>query len=318
MNPCRICHEPGPRLIGQYKPYHEFQAFDVFDCKRCQCRFVWRKDAVHESMHAANHSPYVLQKDLAKKIARFYQAAEVDQARKYLSKTLKYRFIIDQIVLDPKTKMLEFGCSLGYLTSYFLMQNMDIVGVDISRTAISQATRLFGPHFQLMDDNFFDQNNNQFDYVFHTGTIGCVEDPIQFTKQTLNLLKPGGKLLFNAPDKIASMEMESIWVKGTPPPDLITLFDHDFWNRFFQDDALVSVTYEPYPHLSNAKKTWIRLLKRRYLSLEPKQMYAANPNTPSLLKAQLPLLLPLYLLSKLNLIHQYRADYGMFVILTKK
>ena len=157
------------------------------------------------------------------------------EAKNYLSKTQKYRFIIDEMGRDPGLKILELGCALGYLTAFFLMQDKDILGIDISKTAVSQASRLFGPHFQLMDDDFFIQNSRQFDCVFHTGTIGCVDDPIDFTKKALGLLKPGGKLLFNTPDAKAAIEMQAIWVNGTPPPDLITLFDETFWRRCFQD-----------------------------------------------------------------------------------
>ena len=318
LSSCRICQAPESKTIGQFKPYQEFQTFEVFECESCRCRFVWRKEAVHESMHAAINSPYAPQKKLAEKIAGFYRKKEIKKAKNYLSRIHKYRFIIDHIALDPEAKLLEFGCALGYLTSYFLMQNMDIVGIDISKTAILQAIELFGHHFQLMQDDFFDKNKNQFDYVFHTGTIGCVQDPIYFTKQALRLLKPGGYLLFNAPDKKAASEMEAIWVNDPPPPDLITLFDETFWNRYFHDCADVFVTHEPYSHISNAKKTLNHLLRRSYLSLELKQMYSANQRRSSLMKAKFLPALPLLILSKLNLIHHFRNEFGMFVILTKK
>ncbi len=303
--------------MGQFKPYQEFHTFEVFECESCRCQFAWRKEAVHESMHAANNSPYTSQKKLAEKMARFHQKKEPEKAKKYLSKILKYRFIIDQIVLDPEAKLLEFGCALGYLTSYFLMQNMDIVGIDISKTAILRAIQLFGHHFQLLEDDFFHKNSNQFDYVFHTGTIGCVQNPIHFTKQALHLLKPGGYLLFNAPDKKAATEMEAIWVNDPPPPDLITLFDENFWNRYFHECADVSITHEPYSHGGNAKKTLNRLLKRNYLSLESKHMYSAQRGL-SLAKVNILFALPLYILSKFNLIHHFRNEFGMFVVLKKK
>ena len=247
-----------------------------------------------------------------------YQKKEIQKAKNYLSKTQKYRFIIDEMGRDPGIKILELGCALGYLTAFFLMQEKDILGIDISNTAVSQARRLFGPHFQLMDDEFFNQNSSQFDVVFHTGTIGCVDHPIDFTKKTLGLIKPGGKLLFNTPDVKAAKEMGAIWVNGTPPPDLITLFDDSFWRRYFQDYAEVSVVYEPYSHKVNAQKLLKRLFKQKYLSQEPVQMFAKSQTKRLIPMVQFLISLPVFVLSKVNLLPHFRNEFGMFVILTKK
>ena len=318
MSQCRICNAPEPKTIGQYRPYQELQSFEVFDCETCGCRFVWRKEAVHETMHAADNSPYAFHKKLAQRMSAFYQKKEIKKAKKFLSKTKKYRFIIDEMGRDPEIKILELGCALGYLTAFFLMQGKDILGIDISNTAVSQASRLFGPHFQLMDDEFFIQNSSQFDFVFHTGTIGCVDDPIDFTKKALGLLKPGGKLLFNTPDVKAAREMQAIWVKGTPPPDLITLFDESFWRLYFQDYAEVSVVYEPYSHRVNAQKLLKRLFKLKYLSPESVQMFAESRPKRFISMVQFLVSLPVLVLSKVNLLPHFRNEFGMFVILTKK
>ena len=318
MSHCRICNTPDPKPVGLYRPYQELQSFEIFDCETCGCRFVWRKEAVHETMHAADNSPYAFHKKIAQRMFALYQKKEITKAKRYLSKTQKYRFIIDEMGGDPEIKILELGCALGYLTAFFLMQEKDILGIDISNTAVSNARRLFGPHFQLMDDDFFIQNSRQFDFVFHTGTIGCVDDPIDFTKKTLGLLKPGGKLLFNAPDVKAAKEMDAIWVNGTPPPDLITLFDESFWRRYFQDYAEVSVVYEPYSHKVNAQKLVKRLLKHQYLPREPVQMFAANSPRRLIPMVQFLVSLPVVFLSKVNLIPHLRNEFGMFVIVTKK
>jgi SAM-dependent methyltransferase len=249
---------------------------------------------------------------------RYYEKNHIEKARKFLSQYKKYQFIIDQIVLEPNTKLIEYGCSLGYLTSFFLMKHIDIIGVDISNSAVTQANKLFGPYFQRVDNKFFKKYRHHYDYVFHTGTIGCVQHPIQFTKQILTLLKPGGKLLFNAPDKKAASEMGAIWIKGTPPPDLITLFDDSFWSKFFSDLAAVKVSYEPYSHVSNAKKALNRFFRRHYLGRENALMYSTDLGVSSALKIESLLYPILYAFSKLKLVPTYRNEYGMFVSLTKK
>ena len=39
-----------------------------------------------------------------------------------------------------------------------------------------------------------------YDFIYHVGMIGCVSDPVKLTRELLALLKPGGILLFNAPN----------------------------------------------------------------------------------------------------------------------
>ena len=83
-----------------------------------------------------------------------------------------------------------------------------------------------------------------YDVIFHVGTIGCVADPVGMTRQWLDLLKPGGRLLFNAPNRDGCTLRDQLWFESAPPPDLVTLFPPGFWRDHFGDAALVSEKIE--------------------------------------------------------------------------
>lgn len=323
MNLCRICRYKRAKSVGYFRPYSDLDGFEVFDCLDCGCRFVWRKEEVHEGMHASKYSPYSFHEKIANEVSEYFHNNQLHSLKQYLSKTPKFRFVIDRISqVNKNAKIFELGCSLGYLTSYFILARYDVIGADISSTAIQKARSYFGKHFIGIDKQFYDQANC-FDFVYHLGTIGCVNNPIAFTKVSLNLLRPGGKLLFNAPDVKAAREMGAIWNNSTPPPDLITLFDESFWENQFKDLADVDITYEPYCHYSNAAKHIDKLLNRPYLDPKPKLFHKmVFPKASDKLRVKRILrrimIQLFYYLSKLNIIHQYKPEFGMFVSLTKK
>jgi hypothetical protein len=59
------------------------------------------------------------------------------------------------------------------------------------------------------------------------------------TNGLFDLLKPGGQLLFNAPNVEACLLKAQLWVDASPPPDVVTLFRPGFWSDRFSGRAKV-------------------------------------------------------------------------------
>ena len=97
---------------------------------------------------------------------------------------------------------------------------------------------MFGDHFTPANSPSVAENG-PYDAIYHVGTIGCVDDPMRMTKQLLSLLKPGGQLLFNAPNAAACWLAEQLWLDAAPPPDVVTLFRAGFWQEQFSSIAEV-------------------------------------------------------------------------------
>jgi SAM-dependent methyltransferase len=164
--------------------------------------------------------------------------------RAALSEGSKYRFIIDEVDRTPAgIRILEIGSSRGHLTSYFILTGRDIIGVDISPEAIATAKADFGDRFVLAGDPSI-ETRAPYDVIFHVGTIGCVADPIGMTRQWLGLLKPGGRLLFNAPNREGCLLRDQLWFESAPPPDVVTLFPPGLWRARLSDVAVVSEKIE--------------------------------------------------------------------------
>lgn len=241
---CRICGSASVREVGVFPFYRDYQAA-VFDCTGCGCRFAGHDPLVHERLHGSD-STYHWHTKVQHAITAFRDAGDQAGLAGYLrARDERVRFIDDALrTLPVPSRILEIGCSRGYLSALLLQRGHQVLGTDVSTTALAAARAAFGDHFCQPGDPRV-QQGGAWDAIVHAGTIGCVDQPLLLTRQWLSMLRPGGLLVFNAPNREASDLLGTPWVSGTTPPDLVTLFPPDFWTGHFSDQADVSVTIRP-------------------------------------------------------------------------
>jgi len=237
---CRVCGSTAITKRGEVE-YLEGMRCAVYDCGGCSCRFTPHLAGVHDRMHQQPTISYYQEYiELADRCAALFRANDTAGLRRELSEAAKYRFVIERIDRLPQgAKLLEIGCARGHLTSYAILAGRDVRGVDVSPEAIASARSLFGDHFAV-GGTAEATAGGPFDVIYHVGLIGCVADPIGLTRSLLGLLRPGGELLFNAPNREALHLRGQLWFDSAPPPELVTLFPEGFWRRRFSDSAGVS------------------------------------------------------------------------------
>ncbi len=237
---CRVCGSENVQLAGALSPYADVSV-DIYDCGTCRCRFAPHDDSIHDKLHATGAGGYTIHDVASQQANSFCQRGDLAGLRRFLLTRSTYRFVIEQIERhQPVRDIAEFGCSCGALSSYFIKSGYEFTGVDVSAHAVSLARERFGPHFSTLDE-FAELPSRTFDAVFHTGTIGCVEDPLRFTNELLDLVRPGGLLVFNCPNVELCHLQHETWIPGARPPDLVTLFDARMWENMFHDQARVNV-----------------------------------------------------------------------------
>ena len=238
---CRICATEGcvGHLGAVTSPAGGMHK--VYACEACGSRFAEHDPAVYEALHASASSVYGWQDEIAATAERLFAAKDRSGLKAYLSMLPKNAFVIETIEAMPDCRrVMELGCSRGYLTGYFILAGYDVVGVDVSSTAVEAAARRFGPHFFLPGAGPVRQRE-PFDAIYHVGTIGCVGDPAGFTNRLIGMLRPEGILVFNAPNAAACRARGTLWPQSAPPPDVVTLFDESFWQRLFSASCEVEV-----------------------------------------------------------------------------
>ena len=241
MIACRICGSQQLTLAGRVEYLQGFP-HDVYDCGACGCRLTTHDATAHDALHTRPAIAYYAEyQELADRNRGWFRAGDAASLRAELSRSTKYRFIIERVSRQPQAaRLLEVGCARGHLTAYFLLTGRPILGVDVSAEAIAPARAAFGDHFAVG----LEAAQPPYDVIYHVGLIGCVADPIALTRRLLAMLKPGGTLLFNAPNRDALRGDGQLWLDSAPPPDLVTLFPPGFWRSRFGDVAAVTEDIE--------------------------------------------------------------------------
>jgi SAM-dependent methyltransferase len=240
--PCRICGAAAAVGIGTVE-YLEGLPCEILDCAACGCRWTPPDATVHPRMHRQPAiSYYADYGTLLEQCRTLVQARDAGGLHRVLSGHTKYRFVLDRLQqLAPGARVLEWGCSRGYLTAASILAGRPVLGVDVSADAIAAARAAFGDHFACVDSPRIDAGA-PYDAIYHVGLIGCVPDPVGLTHRLLTLLKPGGRLFFNAPNRDALFRLNQLWFDSAPAPELITLFPGGFFQRRFGEIARVVET----------------------------------------------------------------------------
>jgi SAM-dependent methyltransferase len=243
LSRCRICGSLNITKQGEVEFYFGY-AWPIYDCDCCGCRFTRHDDSTYDLLYSEQSSCYSRYTGHAGICKRLFDQGDLAGLRTELSSGSKYRFIIEAIDCEPaKARILEIGSSRGHLTSYFILAGREITGTDVSPNAIATAKANFGDYFVQAGDTLIEARA-PYDVIFHVGTIGCVADPVGLTKLWLDLLKPKGRLLFNAPNRDGCTLSDQLWFETAPPPDVVTLFPPGFWRDRFGDTAVVSEDIE--------------------------------------------------------------------------
>lgn len=143
------------------------------------------------------------------------------------------------------------------------------------------------------------------------------------------MLKPGGKLLFNAPNALACWLKGQLWIDFAPPPDVVTLYEPGFWTRFFSDEAFVTEEIENCP-ADYSLRIWLRKYMYRWRPPRTRSLndgvgyYRDGPPQepgalPSLRSAIEKGVLKIgFKLGAMSLVPSQAAPFGLYVTLTKK
>ena len=314
---CGICGSNNQKYLDTFYPfYDESWGFEIIQCCECGTRYTKREKIInyHEMLHKVGCS-YESQYRIAEVVKNYLGKGQIKSAIQYLRKSAwKYGHILDIITRKKaEGKVLEVGCSTGYMTAVLNKIGYSAEGVDISDTAVDFARKIFGPFFNIRPQEM------KYDIIFHLGLIGCVDSPKEFLLSYLRMMNPGGVMIFNAPNVEAVTQIGELWV-DTPPPNVIYLFKESSFRKMLEKNYHVEIS-KIKSKSQIVRKSISKLLHRPY-SVYPqifkrysREIIVRNNNYAKRLSGRI-LKNALSLLYHLNILHEYYDDYGLFVTVT--
>ena len=100
--------------------------------------------------------------------------------------------------IRPGLDILEIGCSSGFMLNAFRQKGLHCVGVEPSGEFIEFLCSNGHEAYQTLE-LLIENHSEPFDLIVHFFVFEHIRDPFQFLRQSLNLLKSGGKIIAEIP-----------------------------------------------------------------------------------------------------------------------
>jgi SAM-dependent methyltransferase len=218
---CLLCGGPTELRHSEYPGYQEPQTFKIYYCPSCNSAFSLPRietEELYENIYKKG--------EIVPGYDRYWEYAKavkkITNPLKYLAGTEATYWGVSEalsfFVRDKKSsKILEIGSGLGYLTYSLIKSGYDVVGLDISQTAVKQAIENFGNHYICANIlEYARKNLEAFDIVILTEVIEHIDEPINFLESVYKILKPAGKVIITTPNK-SFYPIDIIWATELPP-----------------------------------------------------------------------------------------------------
>jgi len=133
-------------------------------------------------------------------------------------------YLINRFNIQKGDLFLEIGCGRGDFLQEFSNAGMKCSGIDLDPDAQNHSPSI---DIKLVDitKDLFPFEDNTFDIIYHKSVIEHVYSPIHLMKESLRVLKPGGKLIILTPDWVSQMKVFYEDITHCRPYDISALND---------------------------------------------------------------------------------------------
>lgn len=230
---CLFCGKEATLIKNNLSGYQEPDVFNIYGCPTCHTDFSFpRVETTMIYDHIYSNAKNVPGYDRYWRFMKLIKKS--NNPLKVLSNVEDTYWGVKEALLkvveDKATKkILEVGSGLGYLTYSLIKAGYNIVGMDISETAVQKAKTIFGDYYICAD--LFEIARTQaesFDVIILTEVIEHVNRPLEFIEAIKQLLKPGGHAIITTPNK-SLFPSAILWATDLPPV-------HCWW---FSEDSMI-------------------------------------------------------------------------------
>lgn len=218
---CLLCGGTAKLRHDKYPGYQEPFTYKIYHCKTCFAGFSLPMEdstVIYENIYKNG--------DKVPGYNRYWRYAKninkISRSLDYLAQNdddyWSVKKALEMFVKDKQsTQILEIGSGLGYLTYSLIKADYNVIGLDVSQTAVNLAADTFGDHFICKDlFEYAGAHPESYDIVILTEVIEHVNNPLDFIDAIIRLLKPGGRAIITTPNK-SFYPSDVIWASDLPP-----------------------------------------------------------------------------------------------------
>jgi len=212
---CPIC-EQGKNFAFIRDLEKDDSKYSLYQCSECQVQFWLPLEIPKLSWY--EEKAFRIKNIIKPEICRGYH-------KKFLQKHKSF---------TKGTKVLDLGCAAGEFIAELEKRGCEVWGVDFDKENIRIAREYFNLKnvFALSFEDFFKKTDlPKFDIISFWAVIGYLDKPIEFIQNVKNLLKPGGLIVFDAPDRERMLANLNHW---DFPPHYFTRWNKEAVSKLFK------------------------------------------------------------------------------------
>ena len=167
--------------------------------------------------------------------------------------------------LKNSSRVLDVGCGYGaFIERLRQNESIEVIGIEQNKNAIEFASKINLPVFDLTLEQISENHKEYFDIVSAFQVLEHVTDPLQFLKDLITLIKPGGKLIISVPNPESFTQYANKNLLDQPPHHM-----HRWNKRTFSrlhriiPIKLVKIKFEP---LATYHVNWFLGIQRSRIS----------------------------------------------------
>lgn len=111
--------------------------------------------------------------------------------------TRRWKFLSD--FAKPKMKLLEIGCSTGFMLDFFKKNGLDVMGIELSDEFVPFLKNRGYEIFLSLEDLIDLNPGLKFDIITHYFVFEHIRNPFDFLEKSYQLLNKGGWIIMEVP-----------------------------------------------------------------------------------------------------------------------
>lgn len=173
------------------------ERFELRQCPRCHVQFFWPPAAGSEELYQAlQHFDWY-----------------------YMPRKWEHDVALGDIA--PGDRVLEVGCGRGdFIERILSARSAEVLGIELNSSAVDEARRLGRPVRNAHLADVAHEERAGFDVVCSFQVLEHVADPHTFLRDSVRLLRPGGRLLLGLPSADSFLKYQ--WNVLDMPPHHVT------------------------------------------------------------------------------------------------